>query len=74
MADNATNDQHMVEEVHQADSGHADTGSMLVALDPGMVVWTWLVFFVFLIVLRKFAWKPILQSLDEREESIQKSR
>jgi len=63
----------MVEEVHQPDPGHTDMGSMLVVPDPGMVIWTWIVFFLFLIILRKFAWRPILQTLEEREESIQKS-
>ena len=73
MADNITNDQHMTEEVHQPDPGHADPGSTLVVPDPAMVIWTWLVFFLFLFILRKFAWKPILQSLEEREASISKS-
>lgn len=41
--------------------------------NPGLVVWTWLVFFIMLIVLYKFAWKPILSALDEREEKIRKS-
>jgi len=60
----------MVEEVHQPDSGHAQEGNPLLTPDPGMVLWTWFVFFLFLIILRKFAWKPILASLDEREASI----
>lgn len=70
MAGQATNSQQLMEEVHQPDSGHAEEGNPLLALDPGMVVWTWLIFFVFLIVLRKYAWKPILDSLEERESSI----
>jgi F-type H+-transporting ATPase subunit b len=73
MADNITNNQHMTEEVHHSDSGHADPGGTLVVPDPGMVIWTWLVFFLVLLLLRKFAWKPILKSLEEREESIKKS-
>ncbi len=73
MADHATNNQDTMEEVHQPDPGHAEEGSPLLALDPGMVVWTWLIFFVFLIVLREYAWKPILDSLDERETSIRKA-
>jgi len=73
MADHATDSQHTVEEVHQPEPGHTDEGNPLLTLDPGMVIWTWLVFFVFLFVLRKHAWKPILDSLDEREASIRKA-
>lgn len=36
----------------------------------GLVFWTTLVFFLLLILLRKFAWKPILNAVNEREESI----
>ena len=35
-----------------------------------MVFWTTLSFLVVLFLLRKFAWKPILTALREREESI----
>jgi len=73
MSDQVTNTQHMVEEVHQPDPGHAESGNPLLAMDPGMVFWTWLIFFIFLFVLRKYAWKPILDSLDERESSIEKA-
>jgi F-type H+-transporting ATPase subunit b len=73
MADYNMTDQNMVEEVHQPDPGHASEGNPLLTLDPGMVIWTWIIFFLFLMVLHKFAWKPILQSLEEREESIKKS-
>ena len=38
-----------------------------------MVLLTWVTFFLLLAVLYKYAWKPILKSLDEREESIRKS-
>lgn len=41
--------------------------------DPGLVIWTWLVFFVMLAILYRFAWKPILKSLDDRENRISKS-
>jgi F-type H+-transporting ATPase subunit b len=73
MSEHAENTQHTVAEVHQPDSGHAQEGNPLLTIDPGMVIWTWLVFFVFLILLRAKAWKPILKSLDEREESIKKA-
>lgn len=37
---------------------------------PGLLVWTLVAFIIVLVILKKFAWKPILKSLKEREESI----
>ena len=37
----------------------------------GLVFWTTLVFILLLIILRKFAWKPILNAVKEREETIE---
>lgn len=37
----------------------------------GLMFWTLLAFITVLILLKKFAWKPILGALKEREESIQ---
>jgi F-type H+-transporting ATPase subunit b len=39
-------------------------------INPGLTVWTTVVFLVLLWVLGKFAWKPLLRSLQEREEGI----
>lgn len=36
----------------------------------GLVVWTAITFIILLILLRKFAWKPILGAVEEREEGI----
>ncbi|WP_018614091.1 F0F1 ATP synthase subunit B [Segetibacter koreensis] len=36
----------------------------------GLIFWTLIAFIVVLVILRKFAWKPILSSLKERETSI----
>ena len=36
----------------------------------GLVFWMLISFFVLLLILRKFAWKPILNSIKKREESI----
>jgi F-type H+-transporting ATPase subunit b len=40
-------------------------------LDPGMMVWGWATFIVLLILLYKVAWKPILSTIDKRENTIQ---
>jgi F-type H+-transporting ATPase subunit b len=39
----------------------------------GLIFWTLLVFLIVLWILRKFAWKPILTSLNTREKSISDS-
>jgi len=36
----------------------------------GLVFWTIITFLILLIILKKFAWKPILGAVNEREESI----
>jgi F-type H+-transporting ATPase subunit b len=36
----------------------------------GLIIWTLLAFIIVLIILKKFAWKPILNSLKERELTI----
>jgi F-type H+-transporting ATPase subunit b len=36
----------------------------------GLIFWTMLSFIIVLIILKKFAWSPILSSLNEREKSI----
>lgn len=45
-------------------------GGGLFAVDPGLSLWTIIVFLAVLIVLGRFAWKPILGALDAREEGI----
>ena len=37
---------------------------------PGLMLWTVITFLVLLVVLRKFAWGPIVKMLDERERTI----
>lgn len=45
----------------------------LVQPDPGLFLWTILTFLVLLGLLAKFAWKPLLAVLDQRQEMIRKS-
>ncbi len=45
----------------------------LVQPDPGLFLWTILTFLVLLVLLAKFAWKPLLALLDRREEMIRQS-
>ena len=43
----------------------------LVTPDLGLVVWTTVSFLILLLILAKFAWKPIMSAIDERERSIE---
>jgi F-type H+-transporting ATPase subunit b len=45
----------------------------LVQPDPGLFIWTIITFLVLLGLLAKFAWRPLLQALDSRQEAIRKS-
>ena len=45
----------------------------LVQVDPGLFIWTIVTFLVLLTLLAKFAWRPLLQSLEARQETISKS-
>ena len=45
----------------------------LVQVEPGLFIWTILVFVVLLTLLKKFAWGPLLVALEERQEGIRKS-
>ena len=45
----------------------------LVTPDIGLIFWTTLSFLILLFILGKFAWKPILNSVNDRETSILKA-
>jgi F-type H+-transporting ATPase subunit b len=45
----------------------------LVQPDPGLFIWTIVTFLVLLALLAKFAWKPLLEALENRQASIRKS-
>jgi F-type H+-transporting ATPase subunit b len=42
----------------------------LVSPNPGTIFWMVIVFGIVMLILKKFAWKPILNALKERENSI----
>jgi len=45
----------------------------LITPDIGLLVWMLISFSIVLVILKKFAWKPILGALKEREEFIENS-
>ena len=53
--------------------GSADAPNPLVQLDPGLFIWTILTFLILFFVLSKFAWRPLLEALESRENTIRSS-
>ncbi len=45
----------------------------LVQPDPGLYIWTIVTFLVLLALLAKFAWRPLLDALEQRQDVIRKS-
>ena len=45
----------------------------LVTPNPGTIFWMLIIFSIALFILRKFAWKPILNALKDREQSISRA-
>ena len=49
---------------------HPPTANDPLSIDPDLAIWTLIVFVVLLVVLRKFAWGPIIGGLGKRESTI----
>ena len=45
----------------------------LVRFDPGLIIWTWLTFFIVLAILARKAWGPMIAALEKRESRIRES-
>ena len=45
----------------------------LVQVSPGLAIWTIFTFLVLLVLLKKYAWGPLLLALEERRAAIEKS-
>src|ERR1051325_778739 len=45
----------------------------MLEVNTGLISWTIVTFVLLLIVLRKFAWKPLLEGLQRREERVRTS-
>lgn len=61
-----------------SEGGHAaaqvtEEGSPLLRFDPGVGIWAILVFVLLLLILKKYAWGPILDALDAREKTVRES-
>jgi F-type H+-transporting ATPase subunit b len=54
-------------------SGEVHEKPSLLSVNPGLIIWTIVVFIIFLLLLKKFAWKPIIGALNNREKTIQEA-
>jgi F-type H+-transporting ATPase subunit b len=45
----------------------------MLQLEPGMMIWTWVTFFVLFLILARLAWKPLLSAVENREKTISDS-
>jgi F-type H+-transporting ATPase subunit b len=53
-----------------AAEGHGGAGGSLITPQFGLIFWTTVTFVILLLLLRRFAWKPILGALETRERQI----
>jgi F-type H+-transporting ATPase subunit b len=59
-----------LEHAATTDPGFSGNNSDPLSADPDLALFTLLVFVILLIVLGKFAWKPIIEALERREQGI----
>ncbi len=58
---------------HAAEAAEENVGTKLLSLQPGVMIWVWIIFAVLMVVLYKFAWKPIMKGLDARDQALRDS-
>ena len=58
---------------HAASEAGAEGGAPLLRFNPGVGIWALVVFALLLLLLKKFAWTPILDALDARETAVRDS-
>ncbi len=54
-------------------AGNSGGKNLLTQVTPGLYIWTIITFLLLFYVLAKFAWKPLLKMLEERENLIKSS-
>jgi F-type H+-transporting ATPase subunit b len=65
--------EHAEAEVHEAattDPSHGGGSTDPLEVSPDLAIFTFVVFVIVLIVLRKFAWGPIMEALERREHNV----
>ncbi len=59
-------------DTHASETDHTESagGGNPLVIDPDLAIWTALVFLGLMAVLYKFAWGPIVEALDAREQTV----
>jgi F-type H+-transporting ATPase subunit b len=68
LIDTIANPQGLQESTVQQE--HHAEGNPMMQFDPGVGLWTLIVFGLLLVILKKFVWGPIVTSLDNRDKFI----
>ena len=61
---------HGHDAAHADSSGHVAVNPNPLTVDPDLAIVTAVIFLLLLLVLAKFAWRPIMEALDRREQGI----
>ena len=56
---------------HDEGAGHAEESPNIMEAQSPLAIWTLIVFLGLLLVLGRFAWKPLMKALDEREAHLE---
>ncbi|MEX0676288.1 MAG: F0F1 ATP synthase subunit B [Pirellulales bacterium] len=59
-----------LEKAAHTDPSHQAGSPDPLSVDPDLAIWTLVVFVILLLVLTKFAWGPIVEALDRREQNV----
>lgn len=62
--------EHELKSAAHTDPSHEEGTPDPLSVDPDLAIWTLVVFVLLLIVLKRFAWGPIIEGLDRREKSV----
>ncbi len=60
-------------QAHTAAEAGGGIANQLMTPNPGVMIWVWVVFIALLVLLHKFAWKPILSAVADRERRLKES-
>lgn len=59
-----------LEKAAHTDPSHPSGTADPLSVDPDLAIWTVVVFVILLVILKRFAWGPIVEALERREQNI----
>ncbi len=70
MEEDINNPGHSSASVAETPHGGASPGGGLFSIDPGLTVWTWVVFGLLFFILSRYAWRPMMEAVRKREQTL----